>query len=126
MADEPYKAPQASPLPFWRWCLACSAGELLGLGGAFGVLAAARVLGADGFDHQTPAQIRAALGFAVGILEGGLLGTAQALVLTPRLPNLPGGWFAAATALPAAIVWAVVLAFMNSSDARVCQEKLEA
>jgi hypothetical protein len=98
------------------WCFACLTGELLGLGSSFALLALARELGVDGFDQTTPVGARLALGLAVGAIEGGSLGMAQALALKVRLPHLSAWRFAGATALPAALVWATVLALMNPGD----------
>jgi hypothetical protein len=109
---------QASPPPFGalslrRWCVACGAGELFGLGASFGVLALARALAADGFDGATPAWLRAMLGLCVGVIEGGTLGLMQGLALKRGGGRVPVVRLAALTALPAAIVWALVLGFMN-------------
>lgn len=98
-----------------RWCGACAAGELAGLCGSFALLAGARALGSDGFDQASPPLLRAGLGLLVGLFEGGLLGAAQAWALRPFVRGLSTGRLAAATAAPAALVWALVLGLMNAS-----------
>lgn len=100
-----------------RWCAACSLGELAGLGGAFAILALWRAAGADAFDPATPPLIRSGLGLLVGTVEGGILGAAQALALRRQVPGLSVWRLAGATAVPAALVWALVLALQGQTGA---------
>ena len=106
-------APPMHRLSLRNWCVACGAGELLGLGASFGVLALARAAGADGFDGATPVWLRVVLGLCVGVIEGSTLGLAQGLALSRGGARVPVPRLAALTALPAALVWALVLGLMN-------------
>jgi hypothetical protein len=83
---------------FRRWFAAVTMGEFLG----FSVPAVAGALTAG-----APAGIAVASILAAGAVEGALLGSAQALVLTRALPGLSGRRWVAATAAAAVVAYAI-------------------
>jgi hypothetical protein len=96
---------QESQWSFWlRWVLANAAGEVVGLGTAFGVGVAAVSLlqGAGGF---LPTLASAAAMLLGGCFEGLVVGVAQSWVLRRRMPELSRKAWIAATVAGAFIAW---------------------
>lgn len=93
--------------PVWgQWTLANTIGEALGLGATLlaGVLLFARL------EPRIGPVLSAILGILVGAcVEGGIVGTAQWLVLRGPLAGLSWSVWAAATAIGAGIAWALGL-----------------
>lgn len=83
-----------------RWVTRVTAGEVLGFT-APAVVGAALV--------TAPAAVEVSALVAAGLVEGALLGAAQASVLRRSLPVLRTGWFVMATALAAATAYAVAM-----------------
>lgn len=83
-----------------RWVVRVTVGEVLG-STAPAVVGAAFV--------SAPATVEVPALAAAGLVEGALLGAAQASVLRRALPVLRTGWFVVATALAAATAYAVAM-----------------
>jgi hypothetical protein len=85
---------------WWSWFVAVTAGEFVG----FSVPATAGALLAD-----APARVMAPVLVGAGLVEGAVLGWAQARVLRRALPRLAVGRFVVATAAAAGLCYAVAL-----------------
>jgi hypothetical protein len=85
---------------WWRWFQATTGGEVLGF--LVPALAGAVVTG-----RGLPAAVVFACLVAAGTAEGGVLGLAQALALRAALPELRTNAWVCATAVAAAVSWAI-------------------
>lgn len=101
-----------------RWILACTAGELIGIGVATGAgLTVNYILGEP---STLPARLTVLAIFAcVGLVEGGALASFEWRVLRTRVPRLPGAPWVAVTAALAVTGWLVGMTpspFLTQND----------
>jgi len=92
---------------WWRWVVANSVAELLGLGtaAAVGFLLVARLGEPHGLRHALAVD---AAFIVLGAFEGLVVGVAQERVLRPQLPELRG--WVRATVIGASVAWALGMA----------------
>jgi hypothetical protein len=89
---------------WWQWILANALGELVGLGATFAI-GFGLFSGLSDIPGVGAALLNAGLMTTTGILEGGVVGTAQWLVLRKAIPGI--GWrpWVIATIIGAVIAW---------------------
>jgi len=90
----------------WKWVLACTAGEVLGIGAAAAMVTSYLYLVGEPQDTWGLFQLAGVMLFA-GIVEGFLLGIFQWRVLVRIFPRIPGNSWISMTVLAALTGWLI-------------------